>query len=173
MNGLFKEVQPQDIKDNPFRVIGTDWMLITAGTLKKYNMMTASWGGWGVLWHKNVCFCVVRPGRYTYEFMEQADYFTLSYFDGTHKEKMKFCGANSGRDVDKMRLAGLTPAESTPGCVYFQEARLVIICKKIYFQQIAPENFLDKHIEDNYPQKDYHRMYVGEVTRCFVKSSWQ
>lgn len=166
---VFRTIEPQEISLNPFKAIGVDWMLITAGTLKKYNMMTASWGGWGVLWHKNICFCVVRPGRYTYEFMEKADYFTLSYFDEAHKEKMEFCGANSGRHVDKMRLSGLTPVEDLSGCVYFKEARLVIACKKIYFQQIDPKNFLDSRIEENYPNKDYHRMYVGEVVRCFVR----
>ncbi|MFH1692024.1 MAG: flavin reductase [Candidatus Omnitrophota bacterium] len=166
---MFKEIKPQEIPDNPFEAIGTGWMLITAGNLKKYNMMTASWGGWGVLWHKNICFCVVRPGRYTYAFLEKADYFTLSYFDSQHKGKLEFCGAKSGRDVDKMKLAGLTPVEGLNGSVYFQEARLVIVCKKIYYQQINPENFLEASIENNYPNKDYHRMYVGEVLNCLLE----
>lgn len=166
---MFKEIKPQEISDNPFKAIGIDWMLITAGTLEKYNMMTASWGGWGVLWHKNICFCVVRPGRYTYSFMEEMDHFTLSYFDKKYKEKLEFCGAKSGRQVDKMSVSGLTPVQGPFGCVYFQEARLAIVCKKIYYQQVDPKNFLEAAIEENYPNKDYHRMYVGEVLRCFAK----
>lgn len=169
MKDSFKEIRAQDIKDNPFQAIGEGWMLITAGTIQQYNMMTASWGGWGVLWHRNICFCVVRPGRYTYEFMEKCDFYTLSYFDKTYKARLEFCGAHSGRNVDKMRDAELIPLEDKTGCVYFKEARLVIVCKKIYFQQIDPKNFLDPSIEKNYPNKDYHRMYVGEVVRCFVR----
>lgn len=165
----FKEIKPESIQDNPFSAIGKGWMLITAGTLKNYNMMTASWGGFGVLWHKNICFCVIRPHRYTYGFMEKAKYFSLSFFDKKYKSILEFCGSKSGRDVDKTKETGLTPAKDRTGAVYFKEARLVIICKKIYFQQIDPKNFLDPKIEENYPKKDYHRMYVGEIVCCLIK----
>lgn len=166
----FKVVKPESIKDNPFQAIGTDWMLLCAGTMKKFNMMTASWGGWGILWHKPVCFCVVRPGRYTYGFMEKHGYFTLSYFDKKYKKALDFCGTKSGRDMDKATASGLTPVEDATGAVYFKEARLVIVLKKIYFQEIEPKNFLDPKIEDNYPNKDYHRLYVGEVVKCLERS---
>jgi len=165
----FKEIKPEAIKDNPFRAIGQDWMLITAGDKAKFNMMTASWGGWGVLWHRPICFCVVRPGRYTYEFMEKATYFTLSYFGKKYKKTLDLCGTKSGRDVDKVKATGLTPIEDKKGCVYFKEARLVIMLKKIYFQQIDPEHFLDPKINENYPKKDFHRLYVGEVVKCLAR----
>jgi flavin reductase (DIM6/NTAB) family NADH-FMN oxidoreductase RutF len=165
----FKTIRPEDIKDNPFKVINTEWMLITAGMLKKYNMMTASWGGWGILWHKPVCFCVLRPQRYTREFMEKVSYFTLSTFDKKYRKILDFCGTQSGRDVDKMSATGLTPVEDPSGAVYFQEARLVIVLKKIYFQDIDAAHFLDPKIGENYPKKDYHRMYIGEVITCLKK----
>ncbi len=165
----FCQIAPEDIKDNPFEAIGSDWMLITAGNLSGYNMMTASWGAWGILWHKPVCFCFLRPHRYTYEFMEKADYFTLSYFDKKYKKALNICGAKSGRDIDKAAVCGLTPLEGDNGSVYFQEARMVLILKKIYFQDINPENFLEAQINDNYPKKDYHRMYAGEVIKCLLK----
>jgi flavin reductase (DIM6/NTAB) family NADH-FMN oxidoreductase RutF len=164
-----KEIKPEAIKDNPFCAIGQEWMLITAGDKLKFNMMTASWGGWGVLWHRPICFCVVRPGRYTYEFMEKATHFTFSYFGKKYKKALEFCGTKSGRDVDKVKATGLTPAEDKKGCMYFKEARLVIMLKKIYFQQIDPERFLDPKINENYPKKDYHRMYVGEVIKCLAR----
>lgn len=167
--GTFKIIKPEDIKDNPFKTIGTEWMLITAGMFEKYNMMTASWGGWGILWHMPVCFCVVRPHRYTFEFMEKASYFTLSTFDKKYKKTLDFCGAKSGRDVDKTSATGLTPVKDSSGAVYFQEARLAIVLKKIYFQDIDPAHFLDPKIEDNYPKKDYHRMYIGKVVKCLIK----
>lgn len=165
----FCSVKPQELKDNPFKSIGSDWMLICAGTIDKYNMMTASWGGWGILWHKSVAFCVVRPGRYTYQFMENNGYFSLSYFDKKYKKALNFCGTKSGRDVNKPEAVGFTLLKDRTGAVYPKEARLVIILKKIYFQQIDPRNFLDPAIEDNYPNKDYHRMYIGEVVRCLIK----
>ncbi|MFH0940550.1 MAG: flavin reductase [Candidatus Omnitrophota bacterium] len=166
-----KEIRPEAIKDNPFRAIGQEWMLITAGEKAKFNMMTASWGGWGVLWHRPICFCVVRPGRYTYEFMEKTKYFTLSYFGKKYKKALEFCGTKSGRDVDKVKATGLTPVEDKKGCVYFKEARLVIMLKKIYFQQIDPDHFLDPKINENYPKKDFHRLYVGEVVKCLARGA--
>ena len=148
-------------------------MLITAGTSQAYNMMTASWGGFGVLWHKDICFCVIRPTRYTYAFMEKAQYFTLNFFEKKYKKILNFCGTKSGRDVNKMAVSGLTAKKGREGVVYFSQARLVMVCKKIYFQQITPANFLDPKIEENYPDKDYHRMYVGEVMECLQKAKKQ
>ncbi|HAJ56393.1 MAG TPA: flavin reductase [Candidatus Omnitrophica bacterium] len=165
----FKAISPESIEANPFKAIGSDWMLVAAGTPSDFNMMTASWGGWGVLWHRPVCFCVVRPNRYTYDFMERSDYFTFSYFDKKYKKALNLCGTRSGRDVDKVESTGLTPEGYGGTCVYFKEASLVVVLKKIYFQDIEPENFLDSKIADNYPKKDYHRMYIGEVVKCLLK----
>ncbi|NLC68454.1 MAG: flavin reductase family protein [Clostridiaceae bacterium] len=143
-------------------------MLITAGTKDNFNTMTASWGGLGVLWEENVSFCFVRPQRYTYEFLEKSDYYTLCFFDEWGREALEYCGTHSGREVDKVAGARLTPAEDN-GVVYFIEARLVLICRKIYYQDIMPENFLDKEIEKFYSDKDYHRMYIGRVEKCLLK----
>lgn len=166
----FTEIMPKQLNENPFKLVGTDWMLITAGNINSYNTMTASWGGFGVLWNKNIAFCVVRPSRYTYGFMEKADTFTLSFFDDSHREALSFCGSHSGRDCDKAAATGLTAIESESGSVYFDQARLVVECKKLYFQDIIPEHFIDADLDGkNYASKDYHRMYVGEIVRCLRK----
>ncbi|WP_368294412.1 flavin reductase family protein [Dehalobacter sp. TBBPA1] len=170
MNNEFKLVEPEQLTDNSFKLVGKDWMLITAGNIEKYNMMTASWGGFGVLWNKKVCFCFVRPSRYTYQFMEENDTFTLSFFEEDYRKALSFCGANSGRDVDKAAATGITPVESPFGSVYFKEARLVMECKKLYYQDLDPSHFLDPAIESNYKQNDYHRVYVGEIIRCYAKN---
>lgn len=170
MSELFKLVEPEKITDNPFQLIGRDWMLITAGDLEKFNTMTASWGGMGILWNRNVCFCVVRPSRYTYNFMEETGSFTLSFFEEKYRKALSFCGSKSGRDVDKIAATGLTPLESKLGSVYFQEARLVMECKKLYYQDLEPGNFLDPSIEKNYNGKDYHRLYVGEIMGCYERT---
>ena len=101
--------------------------------------------------------------------MEKAKHFTLSSFEGKYRGVLKFCGSNSDRDVDKAAAAGITPIEETARAVYFAEARLVIECKKIYFQDINPHHFLDPRIHDRYPDKDYHRMYIGEIIRCLTR----
>ena len=100
-NGKFKEISVNSINENFFKLIGEKWMLITAGNEQNLNMMTASWGGVGVLWNKNVAFSFIRPNRYTFEFTEQNDYYTLSFYDDEFKSELSFCGTNSGRDVDK------------------------------------------------------------------------
>jgi flavin reductase (DIM6/NTAB) family NADH-FMN oxidoreductase RutF len=162
-------VDPRDISDNPFKLIADDWMLITAGDLKSFNTMTASWGALGELWHKKVCFCFVRPTRHTWHFMERANVFTLSFFDENYRAALNLCGSVSGRDTDKVKKAGLTPVATVSGAVSFIESRLIFECRKIYADDIDPKLFLATEIHDAYPSKDYHRMYVGEVLRCLVK----
>ncbi len=154
---------------NVFDKIGKEWFLITAGTLKDFNTMTAAWGGFGVLWHKNVCTIYVRPNRYTFQFLEKYEHFTLSFFSEAFKEALQLCGTCSGRLADKMKQTGLSPLETSQGAVYYKEASLVIECKKIYSQDFDPDQFLDDSIEKNYPNKDYHRVYIGEILSCLQK----
>lgn len=169
MDTKFKETQQDKISDNIFKLIEKDWMLITAGTKDNFNTMTANWGGLGYLWNKKVCFSFIRPTRYTYEFVERAQVFTLSFFEEKHRDILQFCGAKSGRDVNKIKATGLVPVHSNSGAVYFEQARLVFECKKIYFQDINPRNFIDPKLEPLYPKKDYHRMYIGEIVKCLAK----
>ncbi len=164
----FREIKPVEIKDNPIHLIGQEWMLVSAGTPAHFNTMTASWGCLGELWFKPVCFCFIRPHRYTYEFMEKGDAFTLSFFEEKYKSKLNFCGSRSGRETDKVQECGFTPREAENGSVFFDEARLVIECRKLYFQDMDPANFLDSDAMKHYPENDFHRMYVGEITRVLV-----
>jgi flavin reductase (DIM6/NTAB) family NADH-FMN oxidoreductase RutF len=164
----FTEIKPVGIPGNPIHLIGQEWMLITAGTPEHLNTMTASWGGMGELWFKPVCFCFVRPQRYTYEFMEKSDAFTLSFFDDKYKPQLNFCGSRSGRETDKVGECGFTVREANNGSAFFEEARLVLECRKLYFQDLDPANFLDEAIMKNYPQDDFHRMYIGEITRTLL-----
>lgn len=105
----FKEVDIKSLTFNPFTKIGSEWMLITAGDQSGYNTMTASWGGLGVLWGKNVATCYIRPQRYTKKFVDANDTFTLSFYGPEHKQALSICGSKSGRDCDKVKEAGLTP----------------------------------------------------------------
>ena len=164
----YTNLNPEQLNDNVFKLIGKDWMLITAGVQDKYNMMTASWGGLGVLWHKPVSFIFVRPNRYTFEFIQKNELFTLSFFEEKFRDKLSICGTKSGRDMDKTEETGLTPVFSNLG-TYFKEARIVMQCKKMYYQDLNPAQFLDHEINNNYPGKDYHRMYIGEILQCLTR----
>jgi flavin reductase (DIM6/NTAB) family NADH-FMN oxidoreductase RutF len=166
---MFREINPVEIPGNPIRIIGQEWMLITAGTPAHFNTMTASWGGIGELWFKPVCFCFVRPQRYTYEFMEKSAVFTLSFFDEEFKSKLNFCGSRSGRETDKVKECGFLLREGENGSVFFDEARLVLECRKLYCQDLDPAGFLDGSIMKNYPEGDFHRMYIGEITRVLLE----
>ena len=163
----FEEISVKALGDNPFSLIGDKWMLITAGQQGNLNTMTASWGGLGVLWNKNVAFSFVRPQRHTFSFLEREDYYTLSFYQESYRPALAMCGKVSGKDTDKISKAGLTPVFDEPA-PYFSEARLVLVCKKIYGQFLQPTCFIDEKIEECYPEKDYHKMYVGEVVNALV-----
>lgn len=172
MSHHFNLIEPEQLKDNPFHLIGKDWMLITAGTLgshETYNTMTASWGGLGILWHKPVSYVFVRPSRHTFEFIEAGEFYTLSVFEPAYRDSLMVCGTKSGRDGNKVAEARLTPLEIQPAAVTFEEARLAVVCRKMYAQDLDPARFLDPDIETHYPKKDYHRMYVGEVVGVYTK----
>lgn len=165
----FKNIKPTGISENAVKLIGYDWMLITAGNKESVNTMTAAWGGIGFLWKKPVTFIFIRPQRYTFEFIEKYDDFTLCFFDDKYRNILQYCGTKSGKDVDKIKECGLTPLETSSGNIFFEQSKLVIECKKIYFDDIKPGNFIDKKIDDLYPIQDYHRVYFGEIINCFKK----
>jgi len=162
----FSEIKSDAISDNVFKLIGSEWMLITGGTLKSHNAMTASWGGLGVLWGKNVAFCFVRPQRYTHEFMDSGEYYTLSFFPENFKPALVVYGSTSGRDIDKDAETGLKAVPSPEGAVYYNEAKLVIVCKKLYADEFKPEKFTVSELDGlMYPARDHHTMYIGEIVR--------
>lgn len=160
----FISVSPDTLTDNVFRTIGNDWMLITAGTPQKCNTMTASWGGMGVLWNKPVAIAYVRPQRYTYEFTENSEWFSLSVLPEDYRAALQWCGTHSGREEDKFAATGLTVYDAD-GVPAISEARLILICRKLYAQDMKEECFLDPALLSHYKAKDYHRQYIGEIVK--------
>ena len=165
----FKSTKPQEISGNIFEAVGEKWMLITGGDKAGFNTMTASWGGAGILWQRPVTFCFVRPQRFTRGFMDAGDYFTLSFYGEEYRPQLNIAGIDSGRDGDKVAKMGFTPAFADCGAAYFEEAELVLVCKKIYFDDFKPENFLAPDIDKMYKDGDYHRMYIGEIIEVLKK----
>ena len=168
-------IDPKELQGNVFELIDNKWFLVTAKKYKsdnKINTMTASWGFMGIMWGRPMANCVIRPVRYTYEFMEEADFYTLSFFSGEYRKALNILGTKSGRDGDKIKESGLTPTEVEGfdgRAVTFAEAETTMTCKKLYYQDIDPDNFADEAIDGNYPNKDYHRVYWGEIVNCVVK----
>ncbi len=167
----FVEVKPQELSVNPFTMIDKEWLLIAATKDGKTNAMTASWGGPGVIWHKNVAFIFVRDSRYTKEFIDASDTFSLSVFDTKkYRQMLGYMGTVSGRDEDKVAKMELTVRMNgqTP---WFDEAKMVLLCKKLSVHGMPPEGFLEPDIEQFYEDKDYHKMYIGEITGILVEES--
>jgi len=170
----FKEISIKDFDSNVFELIGTDWMLITAGTdmntdYPVVNTMTASWGGMGIMWHKNVAFLVIRPQRYTKEFIDVTNTLSISFFDESFKETLTYLGTVSGRDEDKIEKSKLT-LTTIDEIPCFAEASITLLCNKLYSQPMQATCFLDKSlIKKWYPQGDYHELYVVEISKIFIK----
>lgn len=163
----FQEINPNEITGSLFDKISKQWMLISAGTPEKSNTMTASWGGLGVLWFANVATVYIRHSRYTLGFVEEQDYYTLTFLKDGNREALNICGSKSGREMDKMHQAGLTPV-FVDGQPTFEEAEYVLICKKLYADDIKEENFMDPEtVKKSYPQGDYHRMFIGEIVKVY------
>ncbi|ELC8442816.1 flavin reductase family protein [Clostridium perfringens] len=165
----FIKIKNEELKESPFKLIGKDWMLITAKKDDKVNTMTASWGGLGVMWGKDVAYIVVRPQRYTKEFIDNSDTFSLTFFDDEYKKTLGYLGKVSGRDEDKISNSNLTlnTCENTP---YFEEGKVILVCKKLYGQYLDPKCFLEDGIDERwYPEKDYHMLYIAEIKNVLVR----
>lgn len=166
----FKKIDISELSFNPFAKIGKEWMLLTGGSVDNFNTMTASWGQMGVIWNKNVLTCYIRPNRYTYDFVERSECFTASFFGEEFRKALSFCGSHSGRDCDKMAETGLVPIE-LDGCTGFEQADMVMVCRKLYSYDLKEEGFLT---DDGLPEKffgtdPYHRAYIAEIVGVYVK----
>lgn len=167
---MLKKIDPAQMSGNVFQRIGQQWMLITAGNKTACNTMTASWGGLGVLWNEPVATAYVRPQRYTKEFMDAEKYFSLSFYSEEYRSALSLCGSKSGRDIDKVKECDFTVEYGLGDTPYFAQAELVLICEKLYVDELREEKFLDAAVaEKNYPRKDWHTFYIGKVVEVLSR----
>jgi len=162
----FKEINIESLKINPFVMLNKEWGLLSAGNAERYNTMTIAWGSMGVMWNKPTFVVVVRPQRFTKEFVDSNEMFTMSFFPSSCNNALQILGTKSGRDCDKVLESGLTPL-FLDSAVAFEEAHTIFVCKKLHGgQQLNPVNFTDKSIDAKiYPDKDYHYYYTGEIVK--------
>lgn len=164
----------EDFAPRIFHLFDEQWLVLACGDFSRrhFNAMTISWGSMGTIWDRPFVQVVVRPPRYTSEFMNRYDTFTVSAFGEEHRDALNLLGSTSGRGGDKIAASGLTPVASqkvaSPG---FDEAELVVECRKLFWQDIDPGHFVDVGIERYYPEKDYHRMFFGEVVGVFGRQT--
>ena len=166
----YKTIKPEELNGNVFNMIGHDWMLVCAEKNDRFNAMTASWGGMGVIWRKNVAYVFVRPQRYTYEFLEKSDKLTLSFFSEKYRDALRICGTKSGRECNKIAEAGLTPFSVNDGCTAFREANIIMECSKMYAGFLREEDIIDPAVMNEYPNNDFHKMYVVSIDRILIKN---
>lgn len=139
------------------------WALVSAGNLSSFNTMTIGWGGVGCLWNRPVATVYIRPSRYTCEFMESSDYFTVSFFSDDYRDALKILGSKSGRDCDKVALAGLTPVAAGDS-VTFEQAQYTLLCKKLYVHDLQADQIPEEIFQQFYePGEAPHRAYYGEI----------
>ena len=170
----YEQLDPMVITDNFIKRIGKDWLLVTAGTKESYNTMTVSWGAIGYIWNKPAAFSFIRNTRYTYEFLQREESYTLSFFGGEYKKALGVCGSQSGRDTNKVADAGLTGMELPSGLMSFAEATLIIECRKMFITKMNWEGFLDSYKETMIQQwytKDTakHDLFVSEIVGVWAK----
>lgn len=164
----YKNISADKIPGNIIKLLN-DWILITSGTDDKINVMTASWGGLGVLWEKPVSFCFINPTRYSINTMDKGDTYTISFYTEAYKDAMLYCGTKSGRDTDKIKGSGLTPIKTPSGATVFSEAWMILECKKIIAQPIQSESVIVKPSNNDWSKNGYHKMYIGEILNVWVK----
>lgn len=171
---IFKPISAQEISDNVFKAFGTDWACITAVKDSMPNSMTASFGGWGILFGKPVVWCFLRANRYTLELIRESKAFTVTYFDEQYKDQLLLFGSKSGRNSNKMKETRLTFLKTPDGNVSYKEARLVLECKLINITSVRPEDFhaeeAKQFILNGYNDaKDYHKFVFGEITHVWIR----
>ncbi len=151
-----------DYNINPFTKFDKDWAIVTAGTKDKFNSMTISWGSMGTIWNKKVITIYIRPERYTYEFIKNNDYFTVSFYDNKYKDKLLVFGTKSGKDIDKVKETNFTP-KYLDNSITYEEAKETFVCKKIYCEQMNKDN-LSEEVKSFYGDMgEAHYIIVGEV----------
>jgi flavin reductase (DIM6/NTAB) family NADH-FMN oxidoreductase RutF len=143
-------------------VFDKKWALLTAGDSTNFNTMTISWGGLGTIWGKPVATVYVRTSRYTHDYMDSNEFFTVSFYPEEYKQILGVLGSKSGRDMDKMSGSGLTPV-SAGESVTFKEAEITLVCRKIFKQQLDVANMPAEVAKTMYEGQAPHDMYIGEI----------
>ena len=166
-----KRVDVNALTPEIFKIFSENNALLTAGDKADCNTMTIGWANFGTLWELPTCTVYVRPERYTYEFLERHEYFTVSVLRAEDRKTAQICGTKSGRDCDKIAECGLTLAYGEGDAPYFEESELVVVCRKLFYQDIDVSKVTDPRVTMFYTGSmgSDHRVYIGEVVEAYIK----
>ena len=170
----YDKIEASELPDNIIDLISEQWMLVTAGSPESFNTMTASWGGIGYVWNNPVSFIFIRDSRYTYQFLEKEESYTLSFFDEKYRGALRICGTKSGRDSDKIIESGLTPIKTPNNLMSFDEARMIIECKKMFVQELNYDNltpaFKNEIMTESYTaETSKHQLFISQIINIWIK----
>ena len=173
-NDIFTQIDAKEIPESVFKLVGSDYSVITAGDPSLYNSMVASWGGGGILFEKPTTWCFLRSNRYTLEIIRKKETYTMSYFDDEYKKDFLLFGKKSGRNSDKMKESKLSVIQPPSGNLSYKEAKLIIECKLAEVTTVAPGDFYTeqgkKFVEDAHAEtNDYHKIVFGEITNVWIR----
>ncbi len=171
-----KAIDIAKLKIQPHHLFHHQWCLVSSGDYAKgeFNTMTIGWGAIGTMWSRPFVFVAVRHSRYTYQFMQKFNTFTVAAFPEEYHAALQYLGSHSGRDGDKITAAGLTPEPSIEiPAPSFKEAELVLECRTMYADDLNPAHFLDESIYLQYPRRDFHCIYYGEILNVMGTNQYQ
>ena len=170
-HSYFRKIETSKIKGNVFDLLRKESFLITGGSPASYNSMTAGWGGFGVLWGRDVASIYVRNTRYTYEFLEKEPYFTLSFYENPERaELMRVFGRMSGRNTDKIRESGFTPVKVPGGGVAYVQAKWILLCRRLVGVELTQDRIPQEIARKTYGgTRDFHKLYIGEILGVWIR----
>ena len=171
---LFEEIDPKDVREDIFTLVGDDFGILTAGASGSENAMVTSWGGWGIVFGKPGMFHFLRSNRYTLEKMREERCYTVSFFDDGFKDDIMQFGMKSGRDTDKMKTTELTSVRTPDGCPAWKEAKLIVECDLAEVTTVAPDDFYDadnrRFVEEAYAETgDWHKLVLSRITHVWKR----
>jgi len=168
-----RKIEPADLVMRPCHLLDQEWALLVAGS-EKPNPMTVSWGGFGTVWNRPVVTIYVRPTRFTFCLLETEPEFTLNVLPAEFRGALELCGSRSGRDLDKWKATGLErTASETVKVPRVKQADLALECRVLASMNVTPSKFLDPTLEELYPEKDYHRAYVGQILAAYATARFR
>lgn len=171
---LFEQIDPKDIAEDVFTLVGENFGILTAGAAGDENAMVTSWGGWGIVFGKPGMFHFLRSNRYTLEKMRDQNVYTVTFFDDEFKDDIMPFGMASGRDTDKMAQTRLTPVRTPEGAPAWKEAKLIVECRLAEVTTVAPDDFYNDEdrsfVEEAYAETgDWHKLVLSQITHVWSR----
>ena len=152
--------------------------ILTAGDKNSHNSCMIGWGLLGSAWTKPLFIVLVKPERYTYEFMEKTQFFTVNFIKKEYQSKFAPYGNQSGRDINKEEVSGTHIQFLDNGGITFKEAEEVYVCKMFAKTYLEKENMSQELLDiyekfaTQFKQNTVpHALYIGEIIEHYQREN--